>query len=56
MTVDQRNNQIVVSDFSNHRIQVVDEKGGFACVFGSSGSGDGQLNGPYDVVVDSQGR
>jgi len=46
----------VVADSSNHRIQVFDEKGGFIRAFGSSGSGDGQLSGPYDVVVDLQGN
>jgi len=56
VTVDQRNNQIVVADASNSRIQVFDEKGRFIRAFGSSGSGDGQLSGPYDVVVDSQGN
>ena len=56
VTVDQRNNQIVVADSSNHRIQVFDEKGGFIRAFGSSGSGDGQLCDPFDVVVDSQGN
>jgi len=55
VTVDQRNNQVVVAD-DNNRIQVFDEKGGFIRAFGSSGSGDGQLNQPDGVVVDSQGN
>jgi len=56
VTVDQRNNQIVVADCSNHRIQVFDEKSGFILAIGSQGSGDGQLSGPWGVVVDSQGN
>jgi len=56
VAVDPRNNQIVVSDGSNNRVQVFDEKGAFIRAFGSSGSGDGQLSGPYGVVVDLQGN
>jgi len=56
VTVARRNNQIVVADLHYDRIQVFDEKGGFIRAFGSSGSGDGQLSGPYGVVVDSQGN
>ena len=46
----------MVSDGSNHRVQVFDEKGAFIRAFGSYGSGDDQLNGHYGVVVDSQGN
>ena len=46
----------MVADSSNHRIQVFDEKGGFIRAFGSSGSGDGQLSSPYNVVVDLRGN
>jgi tripartite motif-containing protein 71 len=56
VTVDQRNNQIVVADSSNHRIQVFDEKGVFIRAIGSSGNGDGQLFYPRGVVVDHQGN
>jgi len=57
VTVDQRNNnQIVVADSWNHRIQVFDEKGTFLRVLGSSGNGDGQFAYPYSVVVDQQGN
>jgi len=43
VTVDQRNNQIVVVDGENHRIQIFDEKGTFLRVFGSQGKDDGQF-------------
>jgi len=55
VTVDQRNNQIVVTDTSNHRIQIFVEKGGFLRVFGSEGKGDGQFSSPHDIV-DQQGN
>jgi len=44
VTVDQRNNQIVVADTDNHRIQIFDEKGTFLRAYGSKGNGDGQLS------------
>ena len=56
VTVDHRNDQIVVADTGNHRIQIFDSKGQFIRAFGSSGNGDGQLNEPYSVVVDPQGN
>jgi len=56
VTVDQRNNQIVVVDTDNHCIQIFDEKGTFLRVFGSNGQGDGQFSSPRGVVVDEQGN
>jgi len=56
VTVDQRNNQIVVADGDNHRIQIFDEKGTFLRVFGSNGNGDGQFSSPSGVIVDQQGN
>ena len=56
VTVDQRNNQIVVADTGNHRIQIFDEKGTFLRVFGSNGNGNGQFSLPFGVVVDQQGN
>jgi len=56
VTVDQRNNQIVVTDLCNHRIQIFDEKGAFLRVFGSKGNRDGQFDQPIGVVVDQQGN
>ena len=56
VTIDRRNDQIVVADTGNHRIQIFDSKGQFIRAFGSSGNGDGQLNTPYSVVVDPQGN
>ncbi len=51
ITVDQRNNQIVVADTYNYRIQIFDEKGNFLRSFGSNGNGVGQFNLPVGVVV-----
>ena len=54
VAVDQRNNQILVADTSNHRIQIFDEKGSFLRVFGSQGNGVGQFEHPSGVIVDQQ--
>jgi len=56
VTVDQRNNQIVVADTWNNRIQIFDEKGTFLRKFGSYGKGDGQFRYPFGIVVDQQGN
>ena len=56
VTIDQRNNQIVVADNGNHRIQIFDEKGAFIRVFGSRGKGVEQFDDPSGIVVDQQGN
>ena len=44
--------QLYVADTGNDRIQVFWPNGTFVRLFGSSGSGDGQFDGPGDVYVD----
>ncbi len=42
---------IYVPDTFNHRIQVFDKEGNFVALFGSYGSGPGQLRMPSDVIA-----
>ena len=51
-----RNNQIVVVDQGNHRIQIFDEKGTFIRTFGSEGNDDGRLIDPSGVAIDQEGN
>jgi cysteine-rich repeat protein len=44
---------LFIADTSNHRIQVFTLDGSFVRSFGSNGSGNGQLNSPYDLAVGS---
>ena len=46
---------LYVADYANHRIQKFSPDGEWLGAFGSSGSGDGQLNHPIDVAVDGNG-
>jgi len=43
---------ILVSDESNHRIQIFDFEGKFISTFGSKGNGNGQFNYPEGICVD----
>lgn len=56
ITVDRRNEQVVVADSENHRIQIFDERGVFLKEFGSRGVGPGQLSCPASVTVDRHGN
>jgi hypothetical protein len=47
---------IVVSDFSEDRIQVFDRAGEFRTSFGSLGSGEGQFRGPQGVAIARSGE
>jgi len=44
---------IIVVDFGNHRVQVFDSSGNFLFKFGSFGGGNGFLIGPQGVAVNS---
>ena len=52
VTINQQNNNIIVCDTSNHRIQVFDDQGKHLTSFGSKGSSNGQFNCPCGVVMD----
>jgi DNA-binding beta-propeller fold protein YncE len=47
---------IYVADRTEDHVQKVDHAGNQLAVVGSSGSGDGQLDAPYDVAVDAAGN
>jgi len=47
---------IVVSEFSNNRIQIFDEEGKSIKIIGSEGAQDGQLKGPMDVAFTREGN
>lgn len=47
---------IYVAERVNDRVKKFDHAGHSLAVFGSSGSGDGQLESPHDVAVDSAGN
>jgi len=49
-------NNIIVSDYKNHRICIHNNKGEFIREFGSFGVGAGKLNKPIGMCVDSQNR
>ena len=53
---DQGKPVIVISDWNNHRVQLLDLYGTPLRTFGSYGKGDGQLNYPDGVVVDPKSR
>ena len=49
-------NRVVVSDYSNHHIQILNPDLTFYSRFGSHGSNDGQFNCPYNVAFDGTGN
>ena len=55
LTVNKTTGQVFVVDDDNHRIQVLNPDLTFSHTFGSKGSGQGQLNRPCDVTLDSKG-
>lgn len=50
------NGSLYLVDGGNNRIVVVDKEGAVALTFGSSGNGDGELDGPVGIGVDGSGR
>ena len=48
--------EVLVSDGGNHRIQAFSKEGQYLGHWGSYGSGDGQFNTPYGVCVTSVGE
>ncbi|XP_060079769.1 RING finger protein nhl-1-like [Ylistrum balloti] len=51
-----RDNNILVADSSNHRVQVFDSVGKFVKVFGSYGQGDGEFDCLAGIAVNSFGQ
>ena len=44
-----------MADRENHRIQVFDSEGNFIAKWGTQGTGDGELERPYTLIVDRLG-
>ena len=53
---DQGKPVIVVSDFNNNTVQLLDLYGAHLHTYGSYGDGDGQLDSPCGVIADPAGR
>ena len=56
VAVNHRKRKVYVCDRENHRIQILNADLTFSSSFGGRGSGDGQLNYPEDVALDSTGN
>ena len=41
-----------MADYNNHGIQIFTPEGQFLSLFGTEGSGPGQLSGPVGIVID----
>jgi len=50
------NDEVLVADSCNHRIQVFDRDGKFLRTYGQAGSNPGEFSYPYDVRVDASGN
>ncbi|XP_035658590.1 tripartite motif-containing protein 2-like [Branchiostoma floridae] len=55
VTVDGEGN-ILVTDYNNHCVHVLDREGNFKFKFGSEGSDESQLNDPKGICVDGMGN
>ena len=51
-----KDNSIVVSEFGNHRVQLLDRSGGFLDSWGTAGGEPGELNQPWATAIDSRSR
>ncbi len=51
-----KSRKIYVTEYSNHRVQVLNEDLSFSATIGTQGSGNGQLLQPYGVALDSRGN
>ena len=55
IAVNRTTGQVVVAEYGNHRVQVLNSNLTFSHMFGSEGSGQGQFKYPTDVAVDNEG-
>ncbi|GIT13592.1 MAG: hypothetical protein CM1200mP35_04120 [Chloroflexota bacterium] len=55
MIFDQDNNLLIV-DSGNHRVQKFSKDGKFINKFGTEGSGPGELNMPWGITLDKSGN
>jgi YD repeat-containing protein len=56
VAVNPSTGNVYVSDRGNNRIEELSASGGFIAAFGSPGAGNGQLNSPCGVTLDSSGN
>ena len=55
IAVNRTTGQVVVADYNNHRVQVLNSNLTFSHMFGSKGSGKGEFTYPTDVAMDNEG-
>ena len=55
IAVNRTTGQVVVADYGNHRVQVLNSNLTFSHMFGRLGPGQGQFCRPIDVAVDNEG-
>jgi tripartite motif-containing protein 71 len=55
MAVDASGN-FYVADLNNNRVEKFNAKGEYLSQFGSTGSGNGQINGPRGLAIDKAGN
>ena len=53
--MDSKNN-VYVTDMGNSRIQKFDSDGNFITMWGSKGSGGGEMNKPEDIAIDPNNK
>jgi sugar lactone lactonase YvrE len=51
-----RNNQLLITDTGNKRVQVFDTEGNFVAQFGKSGAGPGEFSEPVGLAEDPEGN
>ena len=56
ITVHPGTGKVYVTEYSNHRIQVLNSDLTYSSSFGSRGSDNGEFNHPYDVATDREGN
>jgi NHL repeat len=52
----QKNGYVYLCEFANHRVQKFTLEGQFVASFGRNGRGEGELDQPWGIARDSQGR
>ena len=56
IAVHPHSNKIYVTEYNNHKVQILNEDLTYCSTFGSKGSDNGQFQRPYDISFDSTGN
>ena len=56
ITVHPGTGKVYVTEYSNHRIQVLNSDLTYFSSFGSHGTNNGEFNNPYDIATDTEGN